>query len=41
MDELDTLSSGLLPLTIIPLGKLAELFDHVKMKWNEHFKEYE
>ena len=41
MHGLDTLSSGLISHTIIPLGKLAELLDHVKMKLIEHFKEYE
>ena len=41
MDGLDTLSSGLLSHTIFPPGKLAGLFDHVKMKLIEHFKEFE
>ena len=40
MDGLDTLSSGLLSHTIIPLCKLADLLDHVKRKWIEHFNEY-
>ena len=31
MDGLDSLSSGLLSHTIIPLGKLAELLAHVKI----------
>ena len=41
IDGLDTLSSCLLSYTIIPLGKLAEILDHVKMKLIEHFKVYE
>ena len=40
-DGLDTLLSGLLLHIIIPPGKLAKLFDHMKMKLIEHFKEYE
>ena len=40
IDELDTLSSGLLSHTIILSGKLAELLDHVKRKLMEHFKKY-
>ena len=41
MDELDTLSLGLLSHTIIPPGKLAGLLGHVKMELIKHFKEYE
>ena len=41
MHGLDSLSSGLLPHTIIPPGKLAELFEHGNMELIEHFKEYE
>ena len=41
MDGLDSLSSGLLSHSIIPPGKLAELFKHVNMELIEHFKEYE
>ena len=37
----DILSSDLLPHTVIPPIKLAELLDHVKRKFIEHFKEYE